>query len=489
MHKILSSNFALDDIYLRKYRRFYDSPSQYGIPQKSYQALADDLLKRVKEALGEENSFEHQDLDCCNFFTIRTIVVVTDPRTPDDKCPGSVDSFDSASMDEALLMSHASSAMAVSSRHFVTGVHVDRSKVTLWYFDRSRIIRTAVFDFLVAPTKLALVVYALNHPRCRYGFDPFLIPRKSISCGSPAMKELIGSDIILPIDDDTEVRFRIVGPLIHGSRRILGRGTTVYAVAEISQDGTWRNDLVMKMSWPNTSRVGEATFLAALSGSLPTWMAHIPQVIYDDTYTAGELDLPRVNVPLDFEDRHLSVLVTPRYQPLWEVDNIKEFETAFIHCVALILNDWNLAGIVNPWGTIDADGSVTGTLPFMAIELLDENHPPHHYEHDLESFFYVLVWAAVHFDIQFKVRLPTHRIAFQWLQTPWDAKWTFLFDDEHMQLWSSEVLEDFQDLWRDWVLPLRELFTSARLPGGKAVTFEAFLNILRREPFRHVASE
>lgn len=37
----------------------------------------------------------------------------------------------------------------------------------------------------------------------------------------------------------------------------------------------------------------------------------------------------------------------------------------------------------------------SGTLPFMAIELLDDPPPPHLYRHDLESFFYALTWMLV----------------------------------------------------------------------------------------------
>jgi hypothetical protein len=37
----------------------------------------------------------------------------------------------------------------------------------------------------------------------------------------------------------------------------------------------------------------------------------------------------------------------------------------------------------------------TGTLPFMATDLLVDNPPPHLYRYDLESFFYVLLWMCV----------------------------------------------------------------------------------------------
>ncbi|KAF5386096.1 hypothetical protein D9615_002188 [Tricholomella constricta] len=548
--KILSTRHILDDLCLCRYKRFYDDPTQYGLPRESYQALVDKLLECAKEAFGEEkDSFKSLEKEgpMQNMLAINSITVVTDPRTSvplldkqhgsgtcsycsstafGEVCPSSLSTQDFGSLsgftkDEAALMSEASLAMSVSSRHYVTGTHIDRSKVRLWYFDRTCIIRTASFDFIEAPQKLALVTYALNYPGCRYGFDRFLVPQNANSLMTNGrVKELIGADVFFPyFGEEMGTRFRIVGGLIHGSRRILGRGTTVYSVSKLFWDGNWQHNLAMKMSWPTTSRLREAMFLKELSASLPRWRAHIPQIIYEDTYTAEELDLPRSKlfswiVPWNFEDRCLSVLVTPVYQHLWEVNNINEFKTAFIDCVTChfhayntarvlhrdvsennlmfqrstssvngVLNDWDLAGIVNYNGVVDAESSSTGTLPFMAIELLHEDPPPHRYEHDLESFFYVLVWAALHFDINYKVRLPTQPIASQWqvsFSVASSAKRRFLYDERYVGFWSLEILEDFQGVWKDWILPLRHLFAQERL--GEGVTFDAFMAILRREP-------
>ncbi|EXX72272.1 hypothetical protein RirG_070830 [Rhizophagus irregularis DAOM 197198w] len=39
----------------------------------------------------------------------------------------------------------------------------------------------------------------------------------------------------------------------------------------------------------------------------------------------------------------------------------------------------------------------TGTLPFMAIEILKHN-AEHTFQHDLESFFYVLCWICCEYE-------------------------------------------------------------------------------------------
>ncbi|KAI9759108.1 MAG: hypothetical protein M1840_003515 [Geoglossum simile] len=38
----------------------------------------------------------------------------------------------------------------------------------------------------------------------------------------------------------------------------------------------------------------------------------------------------------------------------------------------------------------------TGTLPFMAISILDGDNTEHRYRHDIESFFYVLLWTCIY---------------------------------------------------------------------------------------------
>ncbi|KAG5633706.1 hypothetical protein DXG03_006763, partial [Asterophora parasitica] len=40
----------------------------------------------------------------------------------------------------------------------------------------------------------------------------------------------------------------------------------------------------------------------------------------------------------------------------------------------------------------------------MAIDLLAAHTPEYLYRYDLESFFYILVWAALHYDFPCKTR-------------------------------------------------------------------------------------
>ena len=58
-----------------------------------------------------------------------------------------------------------------------------------------------------------------------------------------------------------------------------------------------------------------------------------------------------------------------------------------------VLIDLDLAARVD---TLRESSEHAGTLPFMAIDLLPESPPiKRYYRHDLESFFWVIVWAVV----------------------------------------------------------------------------------------------
>lgn len=61
-----------------------------------------------------------------------------------------------------------------------------------------------------------------------------------------------------------------------------------------------------------------------------------------------------------------------------------------------VLNDWDLAiDVTVP--QMHTGFEITGTVPFMAIDRLTpaalRGEVQHFYRHDLESFFYILVWA------------------------------------------------------------------------------------------------
>jgi hypothetical protein len=81
------------------------------------------------------------------------------------------------------------------------------------------------------------------------------------------------------------------------------------------------------------------------------------------------------------------------------------------------VNNWDMASHLDSKGEVSTSTAChrTGTIPFMAYNLLADKPPVHIYQHDLESFFYILIWAAVHFDIKNKKGLLTHTAFKLWV--------------------------------------------------------------------------
>ena len=170
-----------------------------------------------------------------------------------------------------------------------------------------------------------------------------------------------------------------------------------------------------------------------------------------------------------------------------------------------ILSDWDLASLIDERNAVIVSNAKhrTGTVPFMSIHLLKASSP-HKYCHDLESFYYILVWAAVHFDLGKGLCLSPLSDFQEWNHSnPIKAaqpKINYLSDPSQL---TSFVSDDFKPLFVTWIKALRELFynvyiknnTELRMHFDKAVwnevvlerlernvTFESFMSAIGRKP-------
>ena len=173
-----------------------------------------------------------------------------------------------------------------------------------------------------------------------------------------------------------------------------------------------------------------------------------------------------------------------------------------------ILNDFDMASMRKKDGTIDSDNDrhhhLTGTRPFMALDLLEHQSSTeptvHLYRHDLESFLYILVWAATRYKFSTGAVIAVRELddwsgekAFQEklalyyrmgkTQTQWKAKY---------------CLPEFSGLWDAWVVPLCSMFRDARTEAISAeeqkktdydlstyngrITFETFMAAIGKTP-------
>ncbi|KDQ23778.1 hypothetical protein PLEOSDRAFT_1108264 [Pleurotus ostreatus PC15] len=206
-------------------------------------------------------------------------------------------------------------------------------------------------------------------------------------------------------------------------------GTTKSVTSQVS--------MVVKLSWPLATRPNlEAEVIHTLRERVKRMRPHLPKVHFAMVLKGVSIHLPgdlfrSMTTEHNLEQRYFTVMIVEQYKHLWEVPTYADFMKAYLdiiecHHAAMetgkflhrdisdrnllwkwsskhrrsvgILNDWDLASDVIPSGPHAKHR--TGTGPFMALDLLTDDDPPTHlYRHDLESLFYVLVWAAVHYTL------------------------------------------------------------------------------------------
>ncbi|CAE6474389.1 hypothetical protein ACGC1H_006210 [Rhizoctonia solani] len=304
------------------------------------------------------------------------------------------------------LLSYSLEAMtAQPHRRYVVGLLLDGFQLQLVFHCRSFVLTSAPFDIQMDPGRLAVAVAALWLADLEtLGFE-----KRFISDGETALNP-IGSEVSVG-EMDT-----IVKRILYKARALFGRGSSTLLVADKKDPSAL---YVIKISCQVKTRVPESEFLEAA--------ADIPNVIHmaqsaswgDMLEGFGEEFLRSVQ---EFEPREFRVLVlSPVCELLTAIKEVPVFKACFVklvkahhalfergilHCDISVGNlmydpktqepyliDADLGKSVNQLGTPSSNHR-TGTLPFMAIDLLVAVPPPHLYRHDLESFFYVLVWIC-----------------------------------------------------------------------------------------------
>ncbi|KAI4524584.1 hypothetical protein K525DRAFT_193663 [Schizophyllum commune Loenen D] len=441
---------------------------------------------------------------------------------------------------------------AETSRRYVTGVCIDDYKVWLMYHNRSHVFRTTHFNFVESPHLLALIAYALV--RCKpvqAGFDPLLqFPSEgkdgavSYSNDVTYPRTLAGARFVFPEGQGQPAStFCIQSPAtLSRYQGLLGRGTMVHPVKELGDD---RTAYVVKIGYTSPGRELEPVILKRLLKTLPDMQNHFPVVkawrAFEPLELCGLLALidEATRDALVKDSRTMVYQVTLRLRPLWELDSVQEFEECYVDIVEMhyhaykyartlhrdisennamsrvvdngvvgFLNDWDLACFVNEHGISEAATQQhrTGTGPFMAIDLqfvtVDGKVLPLYYRycHDLESLFWLLLWAVIHFDITKKRRLPCR--APQWGEDAWADVANF----KHCVLTAANTrqgvldlaLPIYEDLVERWVMPLALMFKKARSDAedinekkkcffntelyAQEATFEKFMETIQRKP-------
>ncbi|KAF9502932.1 hypothetical protein BS47DRAFT_1356576 [Hydnum rufescens UP504] len=228
--------------------------------------------------------------------------------------------------------------------------------------------------------------------------------------------------------------------IVYRQYALIGRGACAFRGEVNGHSDLSGKDLMVKISWPSQWRTTEVKFLEAarsyaLSQNDEHILGHIPQVfLHQDFYST--VDGPRGNCAFVNDDHQvLRVIVMDSYFPMTQLHTAPDFSQVIIDVVkrhrglhdgAKILHrDISMNNIMFRRGEnnrvigvlIDFDLAVfvkadpdhvtvtlhldrrfrTGTAPFMAIDLLEENDKIHWVRHDLESVLWVIIWYTARY--------------------------------------------------------------------------------------------
>ncbi|KAK0189842.1 hypothetical protein F5146DRAFT_1224840 [Armillaria mellea] len=198
-----------------------------------------------------------------------------------------------------------------------------------------------------------------------------------------------------------------LGRIILHQPAIIGRHTCVVE-AESNYKGWEGKELVVKISWPAVERKSEADLVhiarekarSMKTGKKPDWaLDHLPDILLCQDFVY-EADSTQANIAafckkakcannetIDYEHRVCRIMVQERLYPLDELRMVEEYAQVFFDILQIHKR---------------LDGHRTGTLPYMASELLvDKNgQPPKHlYRHDVESIFYAILLLCCRYQV------------------------------------------------------------------------------------------
>ncbi|KAK0236698.1 hypothetical protein EDD85DRAFT_1023514 [Armillaria nabsnona] len=251
-------------------------------------------------------------------------------------------------------------------------------------------------------------------------------------------------------DEEVEVT---LGRILSRQPAIIGRHTCAVE-AESAYEGWKGKKLVIKISWPAVERKSEADLVQIArekartmkTGKKPDWaLDHLPDILlcqdfcYDADSTQANIAAfckkakCAENETVDYENRVCRITVQEKLYPLEQLRTVEEYAQVFFDILQIhkwlydhpriihrdispgnimwrrtidghirgVLNDFDLSSLRDTPGASSAQR--TGTLPYMALELLinDENgNPPKHlYRHDVESIFYVILLLCCRYKL------------------------------------------------------------------------------------------
>ncbi|KAG7446129.1 uncharacterized protein BT62DRAFT_1076518 [Guyanagaster necrorhizus] len=371
----------------------------------------------------------------------------------DDSFPSGTDRAEKARIQCARYALQILSNAGLRSHALVTLIDCDR--VQLSYYDRSAIIVSQAIDLgekddemlfiamLIGCHRLTLKQRGILHHIIE---DPYITNFNRFNTVSNDPKKLF-SGLLTTLQRNGKTIEVNLGRTIYRQRGLIGRDSCVVAATCNEWPGM---KLVVKISWPSTSRKSEKALVdkakaeadkKAGDGKRHWVLDHLPNILHEQDFPFDDDSAQKMIAEVlhdgefiggegTYEDRVLRISVMEELFPIKSLREAKDYAQVFVDILQChkwlydhprilhrdismanimyrrdskgnicgVLNDFDLSSLL----PIKEATSLhrTGTPPYMAFDLLQErNDGPHLYRHDLEALFYVMLMICCRHSI------------------------------------------------------------------------------------------
>ncbi|KAG2096095.1 uncharacterized protein F5147DRAFT_641750 [Suillus discolor] len=321
-------------------------------------------------------------------------------------------------------------AANVAVEHLINFIVVD-DVIWTWYYDRQGTVQSSGINFIQDLPRFMVLLYALQRFKVHdWGRNKHFLPVEveGKQCHEFKIKdeELGTVDLLLHTSHPERVTH-------YG---LQGRATNVVPVtseALTKKYGNFEDGMVAKIFWGEASRTSEPEILKKveeIAKRHPTVEGHIPQLLWHHKFTNPTSAIREaLGVPEPTTGgRVLYILVFRKLHPITKLHG-KDLFDVWRQCILChlilwkegvyhrdispgnlmwyrkdgrligVLNDYDLSSLANAVGP--QGNERTGTVPFMALDLLTEEGQQgkvkHLYRHDLESFMWVFAWIFLRY--------------------------------------------------------------------------------------------
>ncbi|KAG1748232.1 hypothetical protein EDB19DRAFT_1847773 [Suillus lakei] len=325
------------------------------------------------------------------------------------------------------------------ARQHVISFIVNNDIIYLWWFDRQHTIQCAGINFVQdLPCFMVLLFIMQRMGYEQWGHHPLFEPTPGHE-GEIFVEDKKKRKVDLHFDLKSKDRTTHFG--------LRGRATTLFpvksrALSALPREHHFRNEtteFVAKLFWPEEARQSEPEILEEvykIAKEDPDVLGHVPEMVWFHRFDETSTAIIRKALGIDHAgSRVLYIIVFRKLTPITTLSG-DEFLLAWWEVVKChralwkrgvhhrdispsnlmgyrvggrfmsVLNDFDLSSILRISSSTRQGGprglERTGTVPFMALDLLmpeaTAGEVEHLYYHDAESFIWVLTWVCLRYD-------------------------------------------------------------------------------------------